>query len=346
MLTLLVRAARLVQHLFLTRVMSRVALLASLLSRPNQAVSTWPAPDAALGADVAIFVHFDRAGAVRPYVLNYLASLQAAGLSIVFVTNSGRLQADALAALQALCAGVLVRRNVGYDFAAMREAMEHFSLPRANTRMLLLANDSVYGPLRPLGDVMARLDFTAADLWGATESWQHRYHLQSYFMAIGRAALSHPAWPAFWRRVRPVNSKHWVISRYEVGLSQAMLRAGLRCAALWPYHDIVRLVDQVPLNEEDEADERFLDPMERARRKAASRISLSAVARRPLNPTADLWRQLLKAGFPFLKRELLRENPAKVPDVTDWREVAQQTLGADISLIELDLQRVMRNRAP
>lgn len=352
MLTLLLRVYRLLRHLLLARLTPWLAFLASIGRRTDQAVSAWPGPDATLGPQVAIFIHFDRAGLVQPYVLAYLASLREVGLSIVLVTNSGRLRPEALAALQTVCAAILVRRNVGYDFAAMREAIEHFRLPRDDTRMLLLVNDSVYGPLRPLGDIMARLDFDRADVWGATESWQHRYHLQSYFMAFGRAALTSRAWLAFWQQVRPVNSKHWVIARYEVGVSQAMLRAGLRCAALFPYAEIVKLVDPAEAEvgeadraDDDDSDDDRLDSMRRARRKAARRIRQNALARRPLNPTADLWRQLLLAGFPFLKRELLRENPAEIADVTDWREVAH-TIGADISLIERDLQRVMRNRAP
>jgi hypothetical protein len=33
-------------------------------------------------------------------------------------------------------------------------------------------------------------------------------------------------------------------------------------------------------------------------------------------------------------------------DLVDWREVVQQELKADPSVIELDLQRALRNRAP
>ena len=64
----------------------------------------------------------------------------------------------------------------------------------------------------------------------------------------------------------------------------------------------------------------------------------------PLNPTSDLWRQLLRAGFPFIKRELLRANPSEVLDIVDWRDVARTATAADFALIERDLQRVLRDR--
>ncbi|MBU6498226.1 MAG: lipopolysaccharide biosynthesis protein [Rhodospirillales bacterium] len=269
-----------------------------------------------------------------------------AGLSVVFITNSGRLRPEAMAALQPLCAGVLVRRNIGYDFGAMREGLEYLGLPRAETEMVLLVNDSVYGPLGPLDDMLARIDFTAADLWGATESWQRRYHLQSYFVAAGRRALDSAAWRTFWSSVRPVKSKSWVISRYEVGLTQKLLRAGLRCAAIFAYRDLVPDVDVSALAVPIDSGTSIVDPLLTMRRIHAHHVRHHAVTRTPLNPTSDLWRQLLHAGFPFIKRELLRENPTQVADIVDWSDTARQQFGALPNFIERDLQRAMKNRVP
>ncbi len=217
-----------------------LAYLASFLRSPHQALSAWPEDGIRVGPRVAIFAHFDAGGALRPHVLQYLSALRATGLDVVFVTNSGGLRAEAMVVLRRLCAGVIVRRNVGYDFSAMREAIEKVGLPLPDTEMVVLVNDSVYGPLQPLEPLLDRLDFGRADLWGLTESWQTRDHLQSYFVAFGRVALNSRAWAEFWRSVRPVSSKWWVILHYEVGLTQRFLRVGLRARALWGYHDLVR----------------------------------------------------------------------------------------------------------
>jgi lipopolysaccharide biosynthesis protein len=249
-----------------------------------------------------------------------------------------------MAALQKLCAGILIRRNIGYDFAAWREGLDYLKLPRGNTDMLLIANDSVYGPLRPLDPILAQIDFDAAELWGATESWQTRYHLQSYFLLAGRRALTSEAWRRFWQNVRPVQSKQWVIRHYEVGLSQALIRGGMRCAAIWKYTDLIGDVDPALVGGDDDA--LANDPSLTARRSHAGRIRQGAVSRRPLNPTSDLWRQLLRTGYPFLKRELLRENPTGVLDIAEWRDEVRDKLGAGTELIEADLKEVLRDRAP
>lgn len=322
------------------------SFLASFFRSGDQLVSIWPAPEPELGSKVAIFVHFDAAGAARPHVLRYVAALQTEGYDVVFVTNSEFLRPDAMAALQELCAAIIVRRNVGYDFGAMREGLLRLRMPRRNTEQLLIVNDSVYGPLAPMGEMLERIDFDIADIWGATESWQTKYHLQSFFLAVGQTAMQSKAWHDFWARVRPVNAKEWVISRYEVGLTQSLLKAGIKARALWQYQDLVRQVDPTLLSEGGDEGMVSRDPIIFMRRGAARRIRDAAVTRLPLNPTSDLWRQLLHAGFPFIKRELLRDNPTNISDVTDWREVVTEMLGGDPTLIDRDLQRILKNTAP
>ena len=348
-------AFRRLGDLLAARVAAPLAWPLGFCRSQHQLVSAPPSKGAELGSKVALFAHFDRSCAVRNHVLTYLNALKDAGFSVVCVTNSGSLLPAARERLQSCCAAVLVRRNIGYDFGAWREALEQLALPRSNTTMLLLANDSVYGPLAPLNELCRRVDFVTADIWGAAESWQTRYHLQSYFLLIGDTVLRSAAWQRFWSRIRPVPSKHWIVRHYEVGLSQLLLSAGFRCEALWPYSHLIADVDPLLLNSSSRnegGDLEDRDPVIRARQAHARHVREANVRQRPLNPTTDLWRQLLRAGFPFVKRELLRDNPTRVRDVVDWRdEIAccqthDRRAAALVLDIERDLQRTIRNRAP
>lgn len=328
------------------RVVPRLAYALGHLRSHRQVVSQWPEGEIPLGPRVALFVHWDGAGAVREHVLHYVSALGNAGFSVVFVSNAGRLLPAAAEALKTVCAGIIVRRNVGYDFGAWREGIERLRLPRPDTEMFVMANDSVYGPLRPLGDMLAQVDFSKAEVWAPTESWQSRYHLQSYFLAAHPSVLASQGWRRFWDSVRPTPSKHWVIHRYEVGLTQALLRAGFRCRAIWPYWRLAADVPESLLVQGEPEGVHVVDPVVNMRRVHARRVRDSAVLRVPLNPTSDLWRQLLRNGFPFIKRELLRDNPTHVMDIGDWRDVVEGELHADATLIERDLQRTLRHRAP
>ncbi len=317
----------------------------SFLRKPYQVIDTWT-NGKPLGRKVVVFVHYDAAGEVQAYLLPYLQALNEHGFDIVFVSNSGKLAKPAMALLQTLCAAVLTRRNIGYDFGAMRDGLSYVAAKPETTDMLLVLNDSVYGPLSDITPLLAGIDFSKADVWGATESYQNRYHLQSYFIAVGPAALASKAWMGFWNTVRPVRNKLWVILNYEVGMTRAMLKHGLRCAAVVPYKDLIARIDPAPLVKKDRDEPPDTDPFVINRKTHLMHILYSTSHRVPMNPTAELWRQLMEVRFPFIKRELLRDNPARVIDLADWRDVARQTYDADFSAIEDDLQRVLRDRTP
>jgi Rhamnan synthesis protein F len=293
-------------------------------------------------------MHFDRRGLVRPQLLDYMRDLKENGRSIVCVSNSRRLKPAAMSALQEICAAVIVRRNIGYDFGAWRDAVDFLGLPRAETEEVIFANDSVFGPLMPLGDTLRRLNYANVDVWGLTDSWQVRYHLQSFFMAFGPAALRAEAFRKFWRSVRPVPAKFYVVRTYEVGVTQAMMKGGLRCAALWGYEGLTKLVNRDDLERlmSEESDAGKADPLQINRKTQALRIRDGMARRVALNPTSDLWRQLLLSGFPFIKRELLRDNPTRVKDVNDWAEVVRDVLAADPEPILLDLRTMLKGGAP
>lgn len=343
------RFIRSLLHPFKWWVVVPLARLIGFVRSTRQINHVWPQGEIALGPKVALFMHFDRYGLVRPQLLHYMRELRDNGRDVVFVSNSRKMKKEALATLQEICAGVIVRKNIGYDFGAWRDAIDYLNLPRANTEEIICANDSVFGPLTPLGDVLRRFDYTRADIWGLTESWQVRYHLQSFFLAFGPKAIRAEAFGKFWKSVRPVPQKAYIVKAYEIGVTQAMMKGGLHCAALWPYDTLVKLVNRTEMAKLTEAEETELgkaDPVQIARKLQVLRIREGKARRVALNPTADLWRQLLVSGFPFVKRELLRDNPANVADVGDWEEVVRDELGASPDQILLDLRTMLKGSAP
>ena len=65
-------------------------------------------------------------------------------------------------------------------------------------------------------------------LAGLTDSVERgRYHLQSFLLHANRALLAHPAWLRFWLDYAIEGSKDDLINQGEIGLSQAMLAAGV-----------------------------------------------------------------------------------------------------------------------
>ena len=302
------------------------------LQSPHQVVEQIAGEGRPLGPEVVVFVHFDPDGALAESTRTFLRSLAEAGLPVAFVTNSGRLTEAARGFLTTHCAAILIRRNIGYDFGAWRDALDTLGVPRAETRAIYMMNDSMFGPFADLRPLLSAIDFSQADLWGATESWQHRYHLQSFFLACGPRVIRSTAWKRFWRSVRPIPCKDWVIRHCEIGFTRALTRAEIRTKALYPLARLLDPAEEARLASVVAADKAAGGQDDRLRRAAEHAERILRALRRErvgLNPSVDLWRQLLRAGYPFLKRELLMRNPSHVPDVGDWEEEVREGLHAD-----------------
>ncbi len=332
------------------RAVSQFNRLAAKSRGTGHILSVWPAGFATEAARIAIYMHFDRFGKVSAPVLHTLQELAASGYCVIFVTNSGKLTPQSETALRNICSAIFVRRNIGYDFGAWRDVIETLHLPAADTEELIILNDSMYGPIRPLGPMLARLNYAEADIWGLTDSWQHRYHLQSFFLAFGGKALHSAAFAKFWREILSAPFKSFIIREYEIGLTQQMLKAGLRCKALWGYDELLNEVTNQHILDNMARAERSrsgrADPILKARKLQIDRIRGASVKHVAMNPTADLWRQLLLGGFPFIKRELLRTNPSQVEDVGEWVTVVRGELGLDPEPIIGELRGALKNRAP
>lgn len=186
---------------------------------------------------VALMMAFAPGGRLKPNVKPLVEGLAEAGVRVVLIVASDHAFAPD-PALTPLLAGGYVRDNAGFDFAAwahlMRAEPQLFA-----ARTLILLNDSIIGPVGKgsLSAVLRRIEESPADVVGATQSWEYAWHLQSYFLAFKRKALSTVAFHAFFGAVRSLKDKDAVIRAYELTLAARMQAAGLECAALFESRD-------------------------------------------------------------------------------------------------------------
>lgn len=280
---------------------------------------------------VAVLVHFDRHGRFLSYFRYLLGALDRAGFAVIVVSNSRHLDPEGVAELLPHCAAIVHRQNVGYDFGAWRDGLSLIADTRKLER-LILSNDSVFGPLQDLAGVIERCDPQRADVWGVTDSYHHRYHLQSYFLVFNRRALESKAFSKFWKSMRYIGNKTVVVFKYEVGMSQALLRGGLRLRALHPYPQLVQ--DVVLSNLENPPESEYFE-----------RLLNGVNAGVPLNPAHFFWEHLITiARCPFIKRDLLESNPVGIPLLSTWRRAIASSSEYPIELIDEYLQVATRDR--
>lgn len=286
---------------------------------------------------VAVIVHYSRRGGFLRYFQYLVEQLDRSGFAVVIVSNSPKLDRDGVDALLPHCALILHRRNVGYDFGAWRDGILQIPDPAA-LHQLLLANDSVFGPLRNMEEVLQRCNPAEGDVWGITDSFDTRYHLQSYFLLFNQAILRSAKFLKFWQTMRYVENKRVVIFKYEIGLSQMLVKQGFKLRALNPYRQLIEAVLERSLAEVGATSHPLRDGY-------LSDLLGRINAGLPLNPTHYFWEYLVTIlDCPFVKRDLLEKNPVGIPFLGNWRKAIAGSSDYPIEFIEEYLQEASRNR--
>jgi lipopolysaccharide biosynthesis protein len=254
--------------------------------------------------DICLFAHFDEDDTVDDYVLRYLTKLRELDFSIVFVSAS-RLAPAEVERLRDTCFDVILRENAGLDFGSWAAGFAKHGYNIGGR--LLLANDSIYGPVGDLRTALDRLTRTEADFYGMVESIEIAPHLQSWFVLLQPWIVCNPEFRSILAQPFGKMTRRQIVHEGETGLSRRLLNAGFRYEAL-----------------------------HRNNRAVLPR-------RHDVNPMLLFWRELLfDDGIPFLKIELLRDNPLGGEDAATILETVETVDAALGRLIESHLARTVR----
>ncbi|WP_421785423.1 rhamnan synthesis F family protein [Hyphobacterium sp.] len=315
-------------------------LIATLIGPRSLVRQTWEGSDDLMAAtDVAVLVTWDARGRIHDFLIEHMKSLKAAGRSVILVSNSPEFPESEMDKARAHCALVAWRHNRGYDFGAYRDGLLLApNYDRLNS--LILINDSIYGAFHPLDQLIRKADPAKADVWGMTDSWDTRWHLQSYFLLLHKTALQNDWVKALWQNWKHVQSKSWTINRLEIGLTGRFEKHGLKCAALFPYRELVTGFANHVRDNNVLADE----SLSKRHRRLLQRMLEFADAGAPMNPCHFFWDQLIIGGFPYLKREVLTANPIGMPRLYEWSDIVAENSHYDPDLIVRHLRAIAKNR--
>ncbi|MEM8792826.1 MAG: rhamnan synthesis F family protein [Pseudomonadota bacterium] len=264
-------------------------------------------PDALQGQRVALFCAFSPSGHLNTYTEIYLRSLKAAGYFVVLCAVCKSVDPPGHEGFQQHADAIFIRENGGFDFASWSEALR--TAPQLwDAERILFANDSVIGPLQGFDRMMTRMQASEADCVALTEHSEVAHHFQSYFFELRSKALHHPGVQDFFGNILCWRVKGEVTRRYEIPLMRHLKDVlGLRVDILFPNASL------------------------------GGHLSKDGLG----NPTLDYWQELLDAGYPFIKTELLRD----LSHLNHKKIVRKGVkLGLDRRLLRQHLKRSRRDR--
>lgn len=247
---------------------------------------------------ICIFAHFNSNSLVDDYVFHYLKELNKQGFDIVFVSTSEIIK-EAQGKLSTLCKNLVIRQNIGYDFMSWKVGLDLIESKKINPDLILLANDSVYGPLFDLSNVFNDFKNKSVNIYGMTDSYEVDYHIQSYFIIFDKQVLESKSWKTFWKEIQVYDDKTELITNCEVGLTQRLMQTELKVDCFCKSSDVAH----------------------QAIIKQHSYYSFLK-KNRAYNVTHLLWDVLiLDFQFPFIKRELVDKNPLNVKTLTNLSNI-------------------------
>lgn len=194
--------------------------------------------------------------------------------------------------------GIIIRENTGFDFSSWSSALRILPVCR-NARRLVFANDSVFVLPDLFPDFINRLRSAEFDFFGVTDSYEYKYHVQSYLFGIRNISQCHSAVYDFFCNMPVYSSKIDVIRQLEVNLSSIMKNEfDLSVGVIFP------------------TDFLFAGAHPDFKSK--------------LNVCNAYWDLLVFMGSPFVKVELIRDNRARA-DIGHWRMLFER-FGASVEV--------------
>jgi len=286
------------------------------------------------GGSIAIISAFRPIGVSNRATSDYARALQRAGFTVVVVdTSADPLQTNFGADL------VVHRINEGWDFASWDTARELLSDDLNGAREVLLTNDSCFGPFAELGPLLDRIRSKNFDVTSLTDGWFGGYHLQSNFLLFRGGAIKSDPLGRFFEGYGFPRLKSSIVRDGEIGLSQFLLADGLEIGALYDYGSLstVFLTEFGRRTAGLALDERHKD---QGVIRWMVDIRESLIRGTPVNTTHSFWEELLRAGMPFIKRDLLAKNPLGCPTLGRLVPLLSEVFGyEDCEWILDDLKR-------
>jgi rhamnosyltransferase len=195
---------------------------------------------------ILIYCHFNNKHKLSPHVIYQLNQIQPLFDRIIIVSNS-LLSQESIMELSEITTEIIQRDNVGYDFAAWRDALDYASKETLkNYDSLTLMNDTCFGPIFSLEEAYQKMENSNLDFWGMTKieeipegipeigiSEPVKEHIQSYFTVFNNSVLKSETFYDFWKSVEDFEDVNDVIKNYEVKFTNILASSGYTYDALY-----------------------------------------------------------------------------------------------------------------
>ncbi len=189
---------------------------------------------------LGIYVTYDFENIAYNYIGYMLHELRKVVDCLIVVCNCKYI-AKGIENIQQYADRVYYRENIGYDAGGFKDALCNLlgwdKVYQYNE--LLLTNDSMFGPFKPMKDIFKEMSDREADFWGLTKYKEREYetfgkiisvpeHIQSFFLVFRNKLLHSKLFQEFWENMPFYYNFNEVVEEYEMKLTSFFYAKGYR----------------------------------------------------------------------------------------------------------------------
>lgn len=190
---------------------------------------------------LCIYLTYDKQNIVDKYIGYMLKELKICADYLVVVCNETEV-ASGLGILEEYADEIFYRENLGFDAGGFKDALSDF-IGWDNVLQydeLVLANDSMFGPFKPMKDIFAEMNGRNVDFWGLAKHGEcqsidlgYMYeHIQSYFLVICSRMLHCRQFREYWEKMPYYAAFRDVVLQHEVRFTHYFSSLGYSYATL------------------------------------------------------------------------------------------------------------------
>ncbi len=181
-----------------------------------------------------LFAAYDRNGVIDASLIYYVRALSAFG-DVIFIMGND-VSDDQLQKLSPYVIHAAALRHDEYDFGSYKRAYIYardMGILK-NYDFMYMVNDSVYGPLMPMGGTLERAEALNTDAFGiVAKRHRERPHIQSWFIGCRPTIFNAKWFNTFITSVKKQESKGLITRLYEHGFTQQTMAHNLSWDALY-----------------------------------------------------------------------------------------------------------------
>ncbi len=185
---------------------------------------------------LCIYLTYDKQKIIDRYIAYMLQELKTCSDFLVVVSNQKEIICGA-DILEAYADEIFYRENFGFDAGGYKDALCDFlGWDRVlSYDELVLVNDSMFGPFKPMKDIFAEMSKKKIDFWGLSKHGERKdlkdgcyfpEHIQSFFLVIRSKMLHCSQFKDYWQNMPYYTTFHETVMRHEVRFTQKFSKLG------------------------------------------------------------------------------------------------------------------------